>query len=187
MATTRVTTKKVRFSYVHVFEPTAMTEFDANGKPTVKKYSSAILIPKNDKVTVQAIQEAIQLALVEGKSKHFGGNIPTKWANPLRDGDEEKPDDEVYAGHYFLNAKSIKRPVILGPDKELLVDKDDFYSGCYGRVVLNFYAYGFKVPSRGVAVGFESAMKLEDGDNLSGGGLSHAEILSEFDDDDDLM
>ena len=179
MATTRVTTKKVRFSYVHVFEPTAMNEGDP------KKYSSAILIPKSDKVTVKAIQDAITLALNEGKSKHFGGKIPAKWSSPLRDGDDEKPDDEVYAGHFFLNAKSNKRPVILGPDKELLVDKDDFYSGCYGRAVLNFYAYGNNLPSKGVAVGFESAMKLEDGDNLGGGGLSHAEILSAFDDDDD--
>lgn len=181
MATTRVTTKKVRFSYVHVFEPTAMNEGDP------KKYSSAILIPKSDKVTVKAIQDAIQLALNEGKSKHFGGKIPAKWSSPLRDGDDEKPDDEVYAGHFFLNAKSNKRPVILGPDKELLVYKDDFYSGCYGRAVLNFYAYGNNLPSKGVAVGFESAMKLEDGDNLGGGGLSHAEILSAFGDDNDLM
>jgi len=181
MATTRVTTKKVRFSYVHVFEPTAMEEGQT------KKYQSAILIPKSDKVTVQAAKDAIQLALNNGKDRCFGGKIPAKWTNPLRDGDEEYPDDEVYAGHYFLNAKSIKRPVILGPDKELLVDKDDFYSGCYGRAVLNFYAYGGNVPSKGVAVGLESAMKLEDGDNLGGGGLSHQDIIDAYDDQDDLM
>jgi len=181
MASTRVTTKKVRFSYVHVFEPTAMKEGDP------KKYSSAILIPKSDKVTVQGINDAIALALAEGKSKHFGGKIPAKWNNPLRDGDEEKPDDEVYSGHYFLNAKSNKRPVILGPDKELLVDKEEFYSGCYGRAVLTFYAFGNNLLSKGVAVSLESAMKLEDGDNLGGGGLSHAEILNAFDDDEDIM
>ena len=82
MSNTRITTKKVRFSYVHVFEPTAMNEGDT------KKYSAAILIPKTDKATVKAIKDAIQSALELGKSKHFGGVLPKKWENPLRDGDE---------------------------------------------------------------------------------------------------
>ena len=180
MSNTRITTKKVRFSYVHVFEPTAMEEGQT------KKYSAAILIPKTDKVTVKAIKDAIQSALELGKSKHFGGAIPKKWVNPLRDGDEES-DEEAYAGHYFMNAKSIKRPVILGTDKELLTNKDEFYSGCYGRAVINFYAYGSGIPSKGVAVGLESAMKTEDGDNLGGGGASMNEILDAYGDDDDLL
>ena len=180
MSNTRITTKKVRFSYVHVFEPTAMEEGQT------KKYSAAILIPKTDKVTVKAIKDAIQSALELGKSKHFGGVLPKKWVNPLRDGDEES-DEEVYAGHYFMNAKSIKRPVILGPDKELLTDKDEFYSGCYGRAVINFYAYGNGIPSKGIAAGLESAMKTEDGDNLGGGGASMNEILDAYGDDDDLL
>ena len=180
MSNTRITTKKVRFSYVHVFEPTAMEEGQT------KKYSAAILIPKTDKVTVKAIKDAIQSALELGKSKHFGGVLPKKWVNPLRDGDEES-DEEVYAGHYFMNAKSIKRPVILEPDKELLTDKDEFYSGCYGRAVINFYAYGNGIPSKGIAAGLESAMKTEDGDNLGGGGASMDEILDAYGDDDDLL
>ena len=180
MSNTRITTKKVRFSYVHVFEPTAMEEGQT------KKYSAAILIPKTDKVTVKAIKDAIQSALELGKSKHFGGVLPKKWVNPLRDGDEES-DEEAYAGHYFMNAKSIKRPVILGTDKELLTDKDEFYSGCYGRAVINFYAYGNGIPSKGIAAGLESAMKTEDGDNLGGGGASMNEILDAYGDDDDLL
>ncbi len=180
MSNTRVVTKKVRFSYVHVFEPTAMNEGDT------KKYSAAILIPKTDKVTVKAIQDAIQSALELGKSKHFGGTLPRKWENPLRDGDEEK-DDEVYAGHYFINAKSVRRPIVLGADKEVLTDKDEFYSGCYGRAVVNFYAYGSGLPSKGVAVGLESCMKTEDGDNLGGSGASMEQILDAYGDDDDLL
>ena len=180
MSNTRITTKKVRFSYVHVFEPTAMEEGQT------KKYSAAILIPKTDKVTVKAIKDAIQSALELGKSKHFGGAIPKKWVNPLRDGDEES-DEEAYAGHYFMNAKSIKRPIILGTDKELLTDKDEFYSGCYGRAVINFYAYGNGIPSKGIAAGLESAMKTEDGDNLGAGGASMNEILDAYGDDDDLL
>lgn len=180
MSNTRVTTKKVRFSYVHVFEPTAMNEGDT------KKYSVSILIPKEDKATVKAIEAAIKTALELGKSKHFGGTLPKKWENPLRDGDEEK-DDEVYAGHYFIHAKSVRKPIILDSDNTLLEDKDEFYSGCYGRAVINFYAYGNGLPSKGVAVGLESCKKLEDGDNLGGGGATMSEILDAYGDDDDLL
>ena len=75
----------------------------------------------------------------------------------------------------------------MGSNKELLDDKDEFYSGCYGRAVVNFYAYGNGIPSKGVAVGLESAMKTEDGDNLGGGGASMNEILDAYGDDEDLL
>jgi len=81
----------------------------------------------------------------------------------------------------------VKRPIVLGSDKELLTDKDDFYSGCYGRASVNFYAYGLGLPSKGVAVGLEACMKTEDGENLGGAGASMGEILDAFGDDDDLL
>lgn len=173
---TKVITGKVRFSYVHVFEPTSMDE----DQP--KKYSSAILIPKTDKATVKEIKEAIQVALDLGINKHFGGKTPTVWTNPLRDGDEEKPDDEVYAGHYFLNAKSVRRPGVINALKEPITDKDEFYSGCYGRASINFFAYS--KPKKGVAVGLNNVIKLADGDNLGGGGSSAQDDFADIEIDD---
>ena len=177
---TKIKTGKVRFSYVHVFEPTAMEEGQT------KKYNVAILIPKKDKVTVAAINKAVDEAFALGKTKHFDGKSPDKikWAHPLYDGDEEKPDDEVYAGHYFLNAKSISKPTVLDRRTgERITDPEDFYSGCYGMATVNFYAYS--TGKKGVAVGLGNILKTEDGDNL-GGGRSLAE--DDFADDlEDLM
>ena len=175
MSSTKVVTGKVRFSYAHVFEPTSMAEDEP------KKYSSAILIPKKDKKTVAAIEAAVKAALEEGKSKKFGGKIPASPKLPLRDGDEEKPDDEAYAGMWFLNASSVRRPGVVDADRNEILDKDEFYSGCWGRASINFYPFAGK--AKGVAVGLNGVQKLEDGESLSGASFNADEDFG----DDDLL
>ena len=69
MSTTKVITSKVRFSYAHVFEPTAIEEGQE------KKYSVSLIIPKSDTKLVEKLKAAIKAALEEGKAK-FGGKIP---------------------------------------------------------------------------------------------------------------
>ena len=77
MSTTKVITGKVRFSYVHVFEPTSIEEGGT------KKYSVAILIPKKDKKTIADITAAIAAAADEGKASKFGNKIPTNFGNDV--------------------------------------------------------------------------------------------------------
>lgn len=172
---TKVITGKVRFSYAHVFEPTSMEE----GKE--KKYSVSIIIPKSDKVTLAKIEAAIQVAIEEGKGK-FGGKIPTNLKLPLRDGDAERPDDEAYENSMFLSASSNRKPGLVDEDLNPIMNRDDFYSGCYGRASLNFYAYN--VNSKGVAVGLNNLQKTEDGLRLSGGGSTAEE---DFGAEDDML
>lgn len=165
---TKVVTGTVRLSYTHVFTPKP----DDNG---VDKYSTAILIPKTDKVTLQKIQAAVNAAKEQGKSK-WGGKIPANAKTPLRDGDEERPDDEAYAGHYFLNASSKNKPGIAKPvGKDAngktkfaeITDTTEVYSGCYAKVSLNFYPFDAK-GNRGVAAGLNNLVKVQDGDFLGG-------------------
>jgi len=178
MSTSKVITGKVRFSYAHVFEPSAMAE----GQP--KKYSVAIIIPKKDKATIAKIEAAIEAAFEEGVAKKFGGKAPKKWKNPLRDGDEEKEDDPHYADAYFMNATSNTKPGLVDADLNPIMDKDDFYSGCYGRASVNFFAFSTN-GNNGVACGLNNLQKTEDGERLSGGGAS-AESDFGSDSDDDL-
>jgi hypothetical protein len=173
MSSTKVITGKVRFSYVHVFEPTSIEEGGT------KKYSVAILIPKKDKKTLAAITAAITAAAEEGKTSKFGGKIPPTLKKPLRDGDEEKPDDENYAGMMFLNASSVRRPGVVDQELNEIMDRDEFYSGCWGKASLNFYAFSVS-GNKGIAAGLNNLMKLEEGDNLGGGGSSAA---TDFGDD----
>ena len=85
---TKVVTGIVRFSYLNVFEPKSINGSDP-------KFSVALLIPKTDTKTIEAINKAIEAAKQAGLHSKFGGKMPAKMKLPLRDGDEEYPDDET--------------------------------------------------------------------------------------------
>jgi len=179
MSTTKVVTGPgIRFSYAHVFEPKAISE------GADKKYSVSLLIPKEDKETINKIKKAIAAALEEGKVK-LGGKIPKVYKNPLRDGDEERPDDDNYVGHYFVNANSNTKPGLVDKDVNEIIDQSEFYSGCFGRASVNFYAFNTN-GNKGIACGLNNLQKLKDGDNLGGGGASAAEDFG-TEEDSDLM
>jgi hypothetical protein len=189
--TTKVITGKVRLSYAHVFTP----QKDDQGED---KYSTAILIPKTDKETLRKIKSAVDAAKEQGKSK-WGGKIPVNLKLPLRDGDEERADDEAYVGHYFLNASSkakpsVAKPIGKGADGKMkfqdITDSTEVYSGCYAKVSMNFFPFDTK-GNRGVAAGLNHVVKVQDGEFL--GGRTNLqddfanEEFDEYNDDDDFM
>ena len=106
---TKVVTGKVRLSYANIFEPKSI-----NGSEP--KYSVSLIIPKEDEQQIKVIKEAINNAIEEGKSKlaDKNGKIPKNIKLPLRDGDEDRPEDEVYANSYFINANSVRPPQVVG-------------------------------------------------------------------------
>lgn len=181
METTKVVTGKVRFSYVNVFNPTAMNEGET------PKYNVSIIIPKSDKKTIAKINKAIEAAKVAGKAKiaDKNGRIPNNLKTPLRDGDEDRPDDPAYADSYFINASSSRRPSIVDADLQPIMEQSEFYSGCYGRASINFYAYN--VNSKGIAAGLQNLQKLSDGESLAGGSTADEDFGGDNAWDDDLM
>lgn len=177
---TKVITGEIRLSYAHLFTPYA---HEAGQE---EKYSTAILIPKSDKKTLTAIKKAVDAAKEAGKSK-WGGKIPANLKTPLRDGDEERPDQPEYAGHYFLNASSKTKPGVVDKHLNPIMDSEEVYSGCYARVSINFYAFN-TAGNKGVACGLNNVQKLRDGDYL--GGRSRAEddfdVVDDGEEDDFL-
>lgn len=157
---TKIVTGKVRFSYVHVFQPWA----GAEGQEP--KYSVCVLIPKSDTQTVASIKAAIEAAKEAGKSL-WGGKIPPNLRTPLRDGDAERSDQPEFQGHWFLNASSKQRPGVVDKQLNPILEPTEFYSGCYGRVSLNFYPYN-QAGNRGIGVGLNNIQKLADGEPLGG-------------------
>jgi hypothetical protein len=171
---TKVITGKVRFSYANVFEPTSI------GETGPKKYNVSILIDKNDTATINKINAAIEAAKVVGADKiSKAGKILPNLKMPLRDGDEEKEDDSAYAGHFFVNANSSRKPQIVDKDLNEIISRDDFYSGCYGRASIVFYAYNVD-GNKGIACGLNNIQKLEDGENLSGGSSATTDFADEM-------
>lgn len=172
---TKVILNNVRFSYAHVFKAVAIEEGQT------PKFSVSIIIPKSEKAQIDKIKKAIQNALEAGKAK-LGGKIPANYKNPLRDGDTERPDDEAYEDAYFINANSTRRPGVVDANLEAIIDEDEFYSGCYGRASVNFYAFNTS-GNKGVAAGLQNLQKLKDGDRLAGGS-SAAEDFGDANSDD---
>ena len=181
METTKVVTGKVRFSYANVFEPKAVNEGEE------PKYSVCVIISKDDKKTLDAIRKAIEAAKQAGKAKlaDKNGRIPSNIKTPLRDGDDERGDDPAFENSYFLNCSSNRRPSIVDKDLAPIMDREEFYSGCYGRVSLNFYA--FNVQSKGIAAGLNNIQKLSDGERLAGGSSADEDFGGDNAWDDDLM
>lgn len=178
---TKVVTGKVRFCYVNVFEPTAMNEGDT------PKYNICILIPKTDTKTLEKINKAIEAAKQAGKAKlaDKNGKIPSNLKLPLRDGDDERSDDSAFEGMYFINANSQRKPSIVDKELNPIMEKEEFYSGCYGRASINFYA--FNVSSKGIAAGLNNLQKLEDDEMLAGGSTPEEDFGGENEWDDELM
>lgn len=162
---TSVRLGEVRFSYTAVFQP------KKNDDGTPSKYGVCIIIPKEDTETVNLVREAIDAAKQRGKLEKWGGKIPANVKSCLRDGDIDREDDEAFAGCYFLNASSRNKPGVKVLEDGVVsdaLDEEDFYSGCYGAVTLDFFPYESS-GNKGVGAGLNNVIKTRDGDRLSGG------------------
>ncbi len=177
----KVVTGEARLSYTNLWEAKSIN----GGTP---KYSVSIIIPKSDARTVAKVKAAIEAAYREGETKLKGnGKTVPPFASiktPLRDGDTERPDDEAYAGSYFINANSATAPGIVDKACEPILERSQIYSGVYARASVNFYAFNSN-GNKGVACGLNNIQKLRDGEPL--GGKSRAEDDFATDDDEDFL
>ena len=180
----KVGTNEVRFSFPHVFEPHAVEEGDK------EKYSIMILIPKSDKATMKKLREAEKAAAEKGVATVWGGKRPKKIASIIKDGDDEEETDlEEYperAGHYYMNVRTDRKPQVVGPDVQPIMDREEIYSGCYGRVSINAFPYDY-AGKKGVSFGLNNVQKTADGESLAGGSSAEDDFdVFEVDEDEDF-
>lgn len=177
-----ITGPNTRWSYANVWNPKSIN----GSKP---KYSVSLIIPKSDIATVEKIQTAIKAAYSDGESKLKGadGTVPplSKIKTPLKDGDQEKPDDEAYKGSYFINANSIDAPGIVDAKRQPITDHSEVYSGVYGRASISFYAFSSD-ESKGIACNLNNLQKIKDGEPL-GGKASAEDDFADIDDEEDFL
>jgi hypothetical protein len=161
----KVVTPTFRASYLNVFEPKAFEDGP-------EKYS------------VQMIWGKKQDGLVEFKKKvkavaeKAWGKDEKKWPKnfswPFRDGDEVDSDmdaaaREVYAGQTYCNADSKQQPGIYDQNKEDIIDKRDFYSGCYARASIFMVPYqdvGGKSGRSGIKLYLQGIQLIKKGESL---------------------
>lgn len=173
----RIVTGKVRLSYCHLFEP-----WSGDDKQE-KRYSVALLIPKGDKETLRKIRMAIEAAKERGLDV-WGGKMPpiNSLKMPLRDGDEDRPEQQEYVGHYFINANSKQQPGIVDRQVQPILDQTEVYSGCYARVCITMYAFNFN-GKKGIACGLNHVQKLADGEPF-GGQISAEEVFDKLEEEE---
>lgn len=167
IGTTKVVTGKVRFSFVNVFEARAF------GEGQTPKYSVMLLIPKSDVATIARIKAAIDAAAQKAISTKFGGRLPAVLKTTLKDADKDMDQDgEIFAdkwdytaGHYIINVSSKNPPQIVDANCQPIINPTEFYSGCYGRASINFFAYNNQ-GNKGISAGLNNLQKLEDGESL---------------------
>lgn len=157
-------------SYPHLLEAHSFPGSDQ--KP---KFSTRILIPKTDKVTIAAINAEVEKTLERSLDRVFGGKMPGNWMHPLKDGDVEYPDDENYAGCFFVNAKSNNRPrvAVKLPEDDFRrpAEHDDVYGGVKAKCGIGFGAYN-QAGNRGVSCYLNTVMIVGKGERIGGGGGS---------------
>lgn len=174
-----ITGPETRWSYANVWEAKSIN----GGTP---KFSVSLIIPKSDTVTIKKIQAAIEAAYKEGEAKLKGNgrSVPalSVLKTPLRDGDTERPDDEAYAGAYFVNANSATAPGIVDADRQPILDRSEVYSGVYGRASINFYAFNSN-GNKGIACGLNNLQKIRDGEPLGGKSRAEDDFATEEDED----
>lgn len=193
---TKVKIGKVRASYVSVF-------YAKGVEGAEPKYSTSLIIPKENKALVAQIEQAIKNAFNYGKTT-LGANAKLeKIKTPLRDGDEERPDDEAYKNAYFINASCKTKPgvsvfkgtkIVDGKKQniiEALDNEEEMYSGCYVYASVNFYAYNTS-GNKGIAAGLNNLLKVADGEPLGGrisaeADFSDMDIPEEAPADDDMF
>ena len=174
-----ITGPQTRWSYVNVWEPKSIND-------SAPKYSIQLHIPKTDVKTLAKIEAAMRAAYEEGqgKLKGNGKSVPPyeTLKKPLRDGDLEFPDQEVYEGYMFLNANNNQAPGIVDADRQEIIDQREVYSGCFGRASITFFAFNSN-GNRGIAASLNNLQKLADGPMLGGHSRAEDDFADEEDDD----
>ena len=159
--------EKVRVSFVNVIEPAENLSGDL-------KYSAQIHIRNDDKANLERVQNAIDKAIVKGKSTKWGGKKPKFKYEPLRDGNAELKDgdqtDKCYEDVMFLSASKdpkYGKPGVVDENLQPIMDSSKIYSGCYCNVDIN--PFPFKSGGNaGIGWGLSNIMFVEDGDRLDG-------------------
>lgn len=180
-----------RFSFVNVFEPKA----DLSGR---MKYSAQLIIPKEGQILGQdaknvvdkihqAVMDAADKAVAKGKLTKQQ-ITSSKFKKPLRDGDEAYEDNPEQNGAvkdcWYLNASNTTPPGVVDRQAKPIMDKEEFYSGCYGYADIQFFGFN-QAGNIGVGVSLQNVMKKKDGDRLDGRQSAEDAFANVKDSDDD--
>ena len=131
---TMVVTGIVTLINAHIWEPIVINE-----RPPL--YTATLVIPKNERKTIDGIKLAINNALQVGSFLHRGVYKHKAINNiPLIDGDSEGTP-QLFKNSYIINAASVTPPQIYDYKVFPITEPDTVTSGSKVRVSLLMYSY----------------------------------------------
>ena len=159
----------IRFSFFKAFS--GEEEYDKTKKADVRKWSTMILIPKEDKSTISRFKKLINAIALD----KWGKDVPKNLKISFRDGDKDTheggvpdgtdPGAEPYGGNYFMTVKSDSKPGIVDADRVEVLDAGLIVSGDYGCVSLGGYAWDNK-NGKGISFGLVNIQFIKKGEPL---------------------
>lgn len=158
----KLITPVFRVSYPHVFTPQPPFRGAAPGaKP---KYNLSAIFPKVLTNPMDLQLMANLRAAVNAAAVAKWGADTSKWPgslkSPWRDG-KEKQEDGYGPDVFFCSMSSERKPDIVGPTMQPIVNPNEFFGGCYARAAVHVYAYDNIL--KGVGIGLDSIRKERDG------------------------
>lgn len=195
----------VRFSYLQVFDPKPDPFNPESGELF---YSLVAMVDKGSSEIMDQLKNGLVKAIDEGiekrrlSAKIVGKYITKLKANktfpvtlrgsepyvPIQDGDYfvkmEKKTSE-FSNHWFFNLRTSSPVTCFNSAKEQIMDdqKGKYFSGWYGRLVINLSAYGR--PNQGIGFYLSKVQFVKPGERLDGG-LSADEAFGSFEDDESI-
>lgn len=174
-----------RLSYAgSLFAPRSAAE----GAP--KRYSCTLIFDKKDK---PALEKWVRDCIVgewkeKGLEKAKAGLIKSPFL--AGDGKEarNKETGEIHPGlgpdKFFIrvSANEDRPPAVRWKDPNKQETETNVYSGCYGKAVLNCFAWHHQANGDGISFGIQMFQRLQDGERLGGGGPVDVEKHFEIED-----
>lgn len=170
MATKKLHTPKFRVAFPDVFEATQI-----NGQGAEKYRLTMIFDPKEiaKDPAEQKRFDALRAAIRDTAEDKFGV-VPKVMKEPFKKGDDmrNKETGAIYDGHegmVILRSQSNERPGLVDGNLNPILERSDFYGGCYARATVNFYGWEHPTQGKGVSCGIQNIQKVADGEALFSG------------------
>ena len=142
-----------------------------------EKYGCTLIFPTN--CDRKAMNDAVQGVIVaqwgeKGLERAKAGLIKLPFLDGAGKEARNKTTGDINPGFgpdvFFIRVQSMRAPVIRWKSEHIPATEEEVYSGCYGKAVLNAFAWNNPQNGDGVSFGIQFFQKLKEGDRLGGGG-----------------
>jgi len=151
----------------------------------VEKYGCTLIFPKTcDRSALDAAVKSVLIAQWgdKGIDRAKAGLIKSPFLDGAGKEARNKKTGEIHPGFgpdvFFLRVQSIRQPVLRYRSEHIPATEEEIYSGCYGKAVLNAFAWNNPQNGDGISFGIQFFQKISDGERLGGsGGVDAAKWL----------